>query len=145
MSGVNKVILIGRLGQDPEVKTISTGSTVARLNIATSENWVDKDGKKQERTEWHRVVAWNKQAETLGKYMTKGRQIYVEGRLQTRKYEDPQGVTKYTTEVVMTGFQFLGGNDNKTSSTTSSTMSSNDPYNEVGPEPTYQGSDDIPF
>src|SRR3982751_2341112 len=107
MSGVNKVILVGRLGADPEVKTINGGNTVARLSLATSENWKDKDGNKQERTEWHRVTLWGKQAEVAGKYLTKGRQVYIEGRLQTSSYEK-DGVKKYSTEIVASGMQFLG-------------------------------------
>ena len=82
MSGVNKVIIVGRLGSDPEVKTISTGNTVARLSVATSDQWTDKEGQKQERTEWHRVVVWGKLADLCGKYLSKGRQVYLEGRLQ---------------------------------------------------------------
>ena len=109
MSGVNKVIVIGRLGADPEVKTIAGGNTVARLSIATSENWTDKQGQKQERTEWHRVVVWGKLAELCGKYLSKGRQAYIEGRLQTRSWEDQSGQKKYTTEIVANTVQFLGG------------------------------------
>src|SRR4051812_24088333 len=112
MSGVNKVIVIGRLGNDPEVKTISGGNTVARLSVATSENWTGKDGQKQERTEWHRVVVWGKLAELCGKYLSKGRQVYVEGRLQTRSWEDPQGQKKYSTEIVANTVQFLGSGAN---------------------------------
>ncbi|MCB0355579.1 MAG: single-stranded DNA-binding protein, partial [Bdellovibrionales bacterium] len=100
MSGVNKVIIIGRLGADPEVKTVSGDSTVARLSVATSENWTDRNGQKQERTEWHRVVVWGKLAELCGKYLSKGRQVYLEGRLQTRSWEDQQGQKRYTTEIV---------------------------------------------
>jgi single-strand DNA-binding protein len=109
MSGVNKVIVVGRLGADPEVKNVGANSTVARLSIATSENWVDKEGHKQERTEWHRVVVWGKLAEVCGKHLTKGRQVYLEGRLQTRSWEDQQGQKRYTTEIVANTVQFLGG------------------------------------
>src|ERR1700728_889612 len=88
MSGVNKVIIVGRLGGDPEVRYTPGGQSVARLSIATSENWNDKQGQKQERTEWHRVVVWGKMAEVVGQHLTKGRQVYVEGRLQTRSWDD---------------------------------------------------------
>jgi single-strand DNA-binding protein len=122
MSGVNKVIIVGRLGNDPEVKTISPGQNVARFSVATSENWTDKMGNKQERTEWHRVVVWGKLAELCGKYLQKGRQVYIEGRLQTRSWDDPNGQKRYATEIVANQVQFLGaatganvGNDMGTS------------------------------
>lgn len=111
MSGVNKVIIVGRLGSDPEVKTINGGNTVAKLSVATSENWTDKQGQKQERTEWHRVVVWSKLAELCGKYLSKGRQVYIEGRIQTRSWDDEtSGQKKYSTEIVANTVQFLGGN-----------------------------------
>lgn len=93
MAGVNKVIIVGRLGADPETRQVGNGGTVARLSVATSENWVDKEGQKQERTEWHRIVVWGKLAEICGRHLAKGRQVYVEGRLQTRSWED-QGQKK---------------------------------------------------
>ncbi len=142
MSGVNKVIVIGRLGADPEVKTVAGGNTVARLSIATSENWTDKQGQKQERTEWHRIVVWGKLAELCGKYLTKGRQAYVEGRLQTRSWEDQQGQKKYTTEIVATTVQFLGGG---ASAGTSQHGDSDFSAQEFGPEPSFDNSDEIPF
>lgn len=107
MSGVNKAIIVGRLGQDPELKSLQNNQSVATMSIATSEQWTGKDGQKQERTEWHRVVVWGKQAENAAKYLKKGKQVYVEGRLQTRSWED-NGVKKYTTEIVATAVQFLG-------------------------------------
>jgi single-strand DNA-binding protein len=106
---VNKVILVGRLGQNPEVKYTPSGAAVANFSIATNESWVDKSGQKQERTEWHRIVVWGKLAELCSQYLTKGRQAYVEGRLQTRQWQDKEGVTKYTTEVQAQTVQFLGG------------------------------------
>ena len=109
MSGVNKVILVGRLGQDPEIKYTTGGQAVAKFSIATSETWNDKSGQKQERTEWHRITVWGKLGELCGKYLAKGRQVYLEGRLQTRSYEDQQGQKKYSTEIVATTVQFLGG------------------------------------
>lgn len=141
MSGVNKVIVLGRLGADPEVKNVSANQTVARLSVATSENWTDKEGQKQERTEWHRVVVWGKLAELCGKYLTKGRQVYCEGRLQTRSWEDQQGQKKYTTEIVANTVQFIGGaNEGARSNDRSS--SSNDDF---GPEPSFDSADEIPF
>ncbi len=105
---VNKVILIGRLGADPELTFTSSGQAVCRLSIATSESWKDKSsGQWQERTEWHRVIAWGRLAEQAKEYLSKGRQVYVEGRLQTRSYEDKNGVKKYTTEIVARTIQFL--------------------------------------
>ena len=140
MSGVNKVIIIGRLGNDPELKSVSSGNSVARLSVATSENWKDKDGQKQERTEWHRVVFWGKQAELAGKYLSKGRQVYIEGRLQTRSWEDPQGQKRYTTEIIGTNLQFLGGT-NETSRSGDSDYGSQD----FGPEPQFDSGEELPF
>src|SRR5689334_6716630 len=98
--GVNKVILIGNLGQDPELRYTPGGAAVANLRIATNEAWTDKNGQKQERTEWHSVVMWGKQAEIVKQYLAKGRQIYIEGRLQTRSWQDKEGNKRYSTEVV---------------------------------------------
>ncbi len=109
MRGVNKVILIGNLGRDPEVRYTRSGTAVANLNIATSENWTDKSGQKQERTEWHRVVAWDKLAEIAKEYLTKGKQVYIEGRLQTRSWDDRDGNKRYTTEVRVDQMLMLGG------------------------------------
>ena len=105
---VNKVILVGRLGQNPEVRYTPSGAAVANFSIATSESWMDKGGQKQERTEWHRIVVWGKLAELCNQYLSKGRQVYVEGRLQTREWQDKTGQTKYTTEVQAQTVQFLG-------------------------------------
>jgi single-strand DNA-binding protein len=106
---VNKVLLIGRLGANPEIRYTNTGTAVANFNLATSENWNDKNGQRQERTEWHRVVVWGKLAELCEKYLAKGRQCFVEGRLQTRSWDDKDGNKKYTTEIVASSVQFLGG------------------------------------
>lgn len=106
---VNKVMLIGRLGNNPEIRYTNTGTAVANFNVATSENWNDKNGQKQERTEWHRVVVWGKLAELCEKYLSKGRQCFVEGRLQTRSWDDKEGNKRYTTEIVAATIQFLGG------------------------------------
>lgn len=143
MAGVNKVIIVGRLGADPELKAVGNGQSVARLNIATSENWTGKDGQKQERTEWHRVVVWGRQAENCGKHLAKGRQVYIEGRLQTRSWEDQTGQKRYTTEIVANVVQFLGAG----SGAGVERGSANDAqYSDFGPEPSFdQSSDEIPF
>jgi len=107
--GVNKVFLIGNLGVDPEVRFTPSGQAVANFRIATNESWTDKSGQKQERTEWHRIVVWGKLAELCGEYLKKGRQCFVEGRLQTREWTDKEGKKNYTTEVVANNVQFLGG------------------------------------
>jgi single-strand DNA-binding protein len=109
MASVNKVILLGNLGRDPETRYTTGGDAVTNLSIATSEQWKDKNGEKQERTEWHRVVLFGRQAEIAGEYLKKGRSVYIEGRLQTRKYTDKDGVEKYSTEVVGDRMQLIGG------------------------------------
>ena len=144
MSGVNKVIVIGRLGSDPEVKTVSNGSNVARLSVATSENWTDRDGQKQERTVWHRVVVWGKLADLCGRYLSKGRLVYLEGRLQTRSWEDEQGQKRYTTEIVANTVQFLGG-ANMQNESSQNYDSSSPNLQDFGPEPSFDSSEEIPF
>jgi single-strand DNA-binding protein len=106
--GVNKVILIGNLGQDPELRSTPSGTSVATFTLATNETWTDKDGARQERTEWHRIVAWAKLAEICAQYLQKGRQVYIEGRLTTRSWEDRQGNQRKTTEIVAQNMQMLG-------------------------------------
>lgn len=113
MSSVNKVILVGHLGRDAELRYTPGGAAVATLNLATSEVWTDKAGKRQERTEWHRVILWGKSAEALAEYLVKAKQIYIEGRLQTRKWQDKDGHDRYTTEVRSDRIVLLGsGNRN---------------------------------
>lgn len=155
MAGINKVIIVGRLGTDPEVKTIPGGQVVAQFSVATSETWNDKSGQKQERTEWHRIVVWGKQAENCGKYLAKGRQVYIEGKLQTRQWEDKQGQKRYTTEIQAQTIQFLSAAQGERSSSyggasasnnNSSNNSSDDfGYNDFGPEPQFDASEEIPF
>ncbi len=112
MAGINKVIIIGRLGNDPEVRYTPSGSPVAKFSVATSEEWKDKNtGEKKERTEWHRITAWGKLGEICGEYLSKGRQVYVEGRLQTSSYDDKEGVKRYSTEIVASDVQFLGSKE----------------------------------
>jgi single-strand DNA-binding protein len=108
--GVNKVILVGNLGQDPEVKYMPSGGAVCNISLATTDSWKDKNtGERQERTEWHRVVFFNRLAEIAGEYLRKGSQVYVEGRLQTREWQDKEGQKRYTTEIVASDMQMLGG------------------------------------
>ncbi len=108
MASVNKVILLGNLGRDPEVRFTQGGTPVANFTMATTERWNDPNGEKKEKTEWHRIVVWGKQAEIAGEYLKKGSQVYVEGRLQTRKWQDKDGADKYTTEIVANQMQMLG-------------------------------------
>ena len=107
--GINKVILVGNLGNDPEVKYTQSGSAIATISIATSESWTDKQGQKQERTEWHRVKFFGKLAEIVGEYLKKGRQVYVEGSLRTDKYTGKDGVERYSTDIIANEMQMLGG------------------------------------
>jgi single-strand DNA-binding protein len=109
MGSVNKVILVGNLGRDAELRYTPGGAAVSTLNLATTEVWNDKQGQKQEKTEWHRIVLWGKQAESLQEYLVKGKQIYVEGRLQTRQWDDKDGNKRYTTEIKADRITLLGG------------------------------------
>ncbi|MGC6417927.1 MAG: single-stranded DNA-binding protein [Bradymonadia bacterium] len=111
MSSVNKVILVGNLGADPEIRYTQGGQAVCNLRIATSENWNDRDGNRQERTEWHSVTVWGKQAEICGQYLAKGRKVYLEGRLQSREYTDREGVNRRAWDVVANNVVFLSGRD----------------------------------
>jgi single-strand DNA-binding protein len=141
---VNKVLLIGRLGNNPEIRYTNTGTAVANFNLATSENWNDKNGQRQERTEWHRVVVWGKLAELCEKYLSKGRQCFVEGRLQTRSWDDKDGNKRYTTEIVASTIQFLGTANAQSSANTSAMESSP----EMAEGPSLESSfteDEIPF
>lgn len=144
-SGINKVILVGNLGQDPEVKYTAGGAAVTTLSLATSESWKDKDtGQDQEKTEWHRVVLWRRLAEIAGEYLKKGSKVYIEGQLQTRKWEQ-DGQTRYTTEVVGRDMQFLDSRGN-TSSDNSSTYE--DVNQDIGSQNLPDSGitdDDIPF
>ena len=144
-SGINKVILVGNLGQDPEVKYTAGGAAVTTLSIATSDSWKDRDtGEDQERTEWHRVVLWRRLAEIAGEYVKKGSKVYVEGQLQTRKWEQ-EGQTRYTTEIIARDIQFLDskGTSSNTPSPENSDTSSNESIPEAGEA--QMEDDDIPF
>ena len=138
MAGINKAILIGNLGAKPELKYSSSNVAITNLSVATSESWTDKNtGQKQEKTEWHRVSIFGKLAEVITKYCDKGSKVYVEGKLQTRKYEDKSGADRYTTEIVVSGFngviQMLDSVNNKPSVTP------------IEPAPAESWPDDVPF
>jgi single-strand DNA-binding protein len=146
MAGVNKVILVGNLGKDPEVRHTPQGMAVGNFPLATSESWNDKSGQKQERTEWHRIVVWGKLAELCQRYLTKGRKAYVEGKLQTRAWDDKDGNKRYTTEIVATTVQFL---DSASSEKSSYGSQEADPFG-APPDMGASGggnfsTDDIPF
>ncbi len=150
MAGINKVILVGNLGGDPEMKYTANGQAVARFNIATSESWTDKQGQKQERTEWHKIVVWGKLGEICGKHLSKGRQAYVEGRLQTRQWEDQQGQKKYTTEVIAMTVQFLGApgaarDGAREFNRDNGGAQQATPAAELGTEPQFDADEEIPF
>ena len=143
-SGINKVIIVGNLGQDPEIKYTAGGAAVTTLSIATSDSWKDKDsGMDQERTEWHRVVLWRRLAEIAGEYLKKGSKDYIEGQLQTRKWEQ-EGQTRYTTEIIARDMQFL---DSRGSSNTSSTQKSSEMNDQSAADVPDSAidDDDIPF
>ena len=155
MASLNKILLIGRLGQDPEIRYTQSGSAVANVNIATNDYWTDKKGEKQERTEWHSLVLWGKLADLAQSYLKKGSQVYVEGRIQTRDWEDDNSQKHYKTEVVVTTMQFL---DTKISENTLSTeySSTQDKHESPSEESDFEKTneekhsddyikDDIPF
>jgi single-strand DNA-binding protein len=137
---VNKVILVGNLGKDPEVRFTANGRAVARFPVATSERWTDPDGNRQERTEWHNVVVWGKQAETCGQYLAKGRQVFVEGSIRSRQYDDKDGNKRYITEIVARDVRFLGGSRGGAAEGGGGFSA---PSGEEGGPPTEE--DDIPF
>ena len=145
MASVNKVILIGNLGAKPELKTIGSGQEVCELRIATSDKWTDKQGQKQERTEWHRVVVWGKSAANCAKYLDKGKSAYVEGRLQTRSWDDKDGNKRYMTEIVADRVQFLSGGGGGSSEHGASPPASEPSGGYRDAPPPSGGDDDIPF
>jgi single-strand DNA-binding protein len=152
--GVNKAILVGNLGNDPDMRYTAGGAAIANISIATAESWKDKNtGEQQERTEWHRVVFFGRLAEIVGEYLRKGSQIYVEGRLQTRKWQDKEGQDRYTTEIVANEMQMLGGKGGGSTSYDSAPQTqpkqSNAPAPQAAPAsnaaPADDFDDDIPF
>lgn len=132
MSGVNKVILIGRLGKDPEVRNLDNGKSVATFSLATSESFKDKNGVRQENTQWHNIVAWNGLADVAGKYLKKGSQLYVEGKINNRSYETKDGGTRYVSEIICDQFTMLDSKGNQ-----------NTKANQA--EPAIIGQDDLPY
>jgi len=143
-SGINKVILVGNLGQDPEIKYTAGGAAVTTLSLATSESWKDKDtGSDQEKTEWHRVVLWRRLAEIAGEYLKKGSKVYIEGQLQTRKWEQ-DGQTRYTTEVVGKDMQFLDSRGGSSADSSSYENANQDTNSQNLPDSGIT-DDDIPF
>ncbi|MGE4531193.1 MAG: single-stranded DNA-binding protein [Acidithiobacillus sp.] len=159
MAGVNKVILLGHLGKDPEMRYQPSGGAIANFSIATSETFKDKDGNKQERTEWHRVALFGRTAEIAGEYLRKGSMAYVEGRLQTRKWTDKEGQERYTTEIVGDRLQLVGGRGGSGGGTASfdeedrgggrsmggGSSAGGGRKNEMPPPPAEDFDDDIPF
>jgi len=134
--GLNRVLLIGNLGSDPEVRYTPSGKAVASFNLATAEKWTDKDGQKQERTEWHKIIAWGKLGEICGEYLRKGSQVYVEGKLQTRSWEDKEGNKRYTTEINAEKMLMLGSR-----AKTENVKAKDSP----GEEPIHIPDEDLPF
>ncbi len=140
---VNKAILIGHLGKDPELKYLANGRAVATFSLATNENWTDKSGQKQTKTTWHNLVAWGKQAEVINEYCRKGKQLYIEGRIENRSWDKDDGSKGYISEVVVQNFQFLGSRDDSQAST-ESTGQPQPASNPPGPSDAGD-DDDLPF
>jgi len=140
MASVNKAILIGNLGKDPELRYTPSGQAVASFSIATTRKWRDKEGQFQEQTDWHNIVAWGKQAETINEYLKKGSPIYIEGRIQNRSYDDKDGVKKWISEVVIREFQFLGGRPDQSGGA----KPTSGPPSEAPPD-VAADDDDLPF
>ena len=141
--GINKVIIVGNLGADPDSRAMPSGNAVTNISVATSESWNDRDtGEKQEKTEWHRVVFFNRLAEIAAQYLKKGSQVYVEGKLQTRKWEDKEGNERWTTEVVANQMQMLGDRMSNDMSNDNASSSQSTPDNDFS---TDEFDDDIPF
>lgn len=149
MAGINKVIIVGHLGSEPEIRTMPNGESVANISVATSESWTDKNtGEKRELTEWHRIVLYRKTAEIAGQYLHKGSLIYVEGRLKTRKWQDQSGQDRYTTEIIGDALQMLGSrqNNNGVLGHQGEQVNSNIPSRPMPMEPVKQFDDsEIPF
>ncbi|MBW2425381.1 MAG: single-stranded DNA-binding protein [Deltaproteobacteria bacterium] len=150
MAGVNKAILVGNLGRDPELRQTPSGQSVCNFTLATSESWTDRNGERVERTEWHRIVAWGKTGELCAQYLSKGRTVYVEGRIQTREWEDKDGNKRYTTEINAQNVNFIGPRDSGAGgggggdygdSRSGGGQGSSAPSGDIAPPP----DDDIPF
>jgi single-strand DNA-binding protein len=151
MASLNKVMILGNLGQDPELRNTSSGKAVGTLRVATTDTWKDTAGQRQERTEWHTIVVWGRDAENCKQYLAKGRSVFVEGRLQTRKWQDKEGKDRYSTEIVADRVQFVGGGGGAGGERTGgggggsgrSTGGGGGGYDDMGPPPMDDG--DIPF
>jgi single-strand DNA-binding protein len=139
---VNKVILVGNLGKDPEVRYTQSGRAVARFSIATTEFWNDQEGNRQERTEWHNIIVWGKQGETCAQYLAKGRQVFIEGSIRSRSYDDKSGTKRYITEIIAQRVRFLGGGGGTRIAPEGEGESSGEP---VSGEQSPPSDDDIPF
>ncbi len=137
---INKVILIGNLGADPEIRYTQSGTPVVNFRIATTERWKDKDGQQQEQTEWHSIVAWKRLAEICGEYLAKGSKVYIEGKLQTRKWQDQNGNDRYTTEVIAKEMKMLSPRG-----TADNSNQGGGGYQDLPPEPPHGTGEDVPF
>ncbi len=145
MASVNKIILVGNLGKDPEVRFTPSGRAVAKFPLATTDSWTDQENSRQERTEWHNVVVWGKQAESCGQYLAKGRQVYVEGAIRSRSYDDKEGNKRYITEVVAQRIQFLGSSGGgRGAAAAEGGGASAGSFDEFGGAP-MPAEDDVPF
>ena len=145
MSGVNKVILIGHLGADPQMRFTPNGTAVAQFNLATTERFNDRNGERQERTEWHRIVAWSRLAEICNQYLKKGKQVYIEGRLQTRQWEDQSGNKRYTTEIVANNMIMLGRAGDVAEDTPTQSVPAEEAEPSASGSGTTSNEDDLPF
>lgn len=145
MAGVNKVILIGNLGRDPEVRHLESGASVANFPIATTETYKDRNGNRQDQTEWHNIVLWRGLAEIAEKYLKKGSQVYIEGKLRSRSWEDKEGNTRYITEVVGDNMTMLGRNSDSNNSNTFSSDKTEEKVSEAPISSTDDENDDLPF
>jgi single-strand DNA-binding protein len=145
MSGVNKVILVGNLGAAPELRYTASGQAVANLRLATTERWVNKSGERSENTEWHRVVAWGKLAEICGQYLQKGKQVYIEGKIRTRQWQDQSGQKRYTTEIVANDMVMLGRAGDRPEFSDDAVTVPPDDEAGSGPDLDSGSDDDLPF
>jgi single-strand DNA-binding protein len=145
MASVNKVILVGNLGKDPEVRFTPSGRAVAKFSLATTDSWTDQESAKQERTEWHNIVVWGKQAELCGQYLSKGRQAYIEGAIRSRSYDDKEGNKRYITEIVAQRIQFLGGGGGGRGAAAATGSGGAESFDEFGGAPPMPAEDDVPF
>jgi single-strand DNA-binding protein len=139
MSSVNRVILVGNLGRDPEVRYTPSGTAIANFSVATTENWTNKDGQRDSRTEWHRIVAWGRLGEICGEYLSKGRKVYIEGRIKTNEWEDQEGNKRQTKEIVASNMTMLGSRGEE------APVSEEAPVREPEPAVNAPAEDDIPF